>query len=304
MGACSPWQGEIVGLVGESGLREIDARAGRGRPGRTECRPGPLPGRTGRAMGGRPAVAAPVAANGVPGPVLVAQPEAPARAPDRRRHPPRYGGQTQDDEAATRVAALLERVGLRRPSRHRYPHEFSGGQCQRIAIARVLATEPGCVVADEPISSTRRVGAGADRQPAGRDRGRVRPRDAVHFPRPFRGAQDRSPHVVMYFGRIVEAGATEPIWAEPAHPYTRALIAAVPEPGAGSVLPSELNQVTSPNPARPPPGCRFHPRCPVAIDRCRTDDPPPVEVEPGWQSLCFLSEPLALSGRRGCPGGA
>jgi oligopeptide/dipeptide ABC transporter ATP-binding protein len=96
--------------------------------------------------------------------------------------------------------------------------------------------------------------------------------------------------VVMYLGRIVEAGATEPIWARPAHPYTRALIAAVPRPGAHSALPSELAGDV-PNPARPPSGCRFHPRCPDAIDRCRVEDPPVVEVEPGWESLCLLAKP-------------
>ncbi len=188
------------------------------------------------------------------------------------------------------MGELLERVGLTPAISHRFPHEFSGGQCQRIAIARVLATEPSCVVADEPISS---LDASAQAQIANLLAGIVAesgPRDAVHLARPVGGAQDRGPYVVMYFGRIVESGPTERIWAEPAHPYTRGLIGAIPEPGAGSVLPSELKGDV-PDPARPPPGCRFHPRCPVAMDRCRTEDPPPVEVEPGWQSLCLLSEP-------------
>jgi oligopeptide/dipeptide ABC transporter ATP-binding protein len=208
------------------------------------------------------------------------------------------GAKIGDDEAATRVGELLERVGLTPAISHRFPHEFSGGQCQRIAIARVLATEPSCVVADEPISS---LDASAQAQVANLLAGIVAESGLgmlfiSHDLSVVRKIADRT--IVMYFGRIVESGPTERIWAEPAHPYTRGLIGAIPEPGAGSVLPSELKGDV-PDPARPPPGCRFHPRCPVAMERCRTDDPPPVEVEPGWQSLCFLSEPRRSQGGEG-----
>ena len=208
------------------------------------------------------------------------------------------GAKIGDDEAATRVAELLERVGLTAAISHRFPHEFSGGQCQRIAIARVLATEPSCVVADEPISS---LDASAQAQIANLLAGIVSESGLgmlfiSHDLSVVRKIADRT--IVMYFGRIVESGPTERIWADPAHPYTRGLIGAIPEPGAGSVLPSELKGDV-PDPARPPPGCRFHPRCPVALERCRTDDPPAVEVEPGWQSLCFLSEPRRAGGAGG-----
>jgi peptide/nickel transport system ATP-binding protein len=200
------------------------------------------------------------------------------------------GTKLDDGEASGRVAALLERVGLSANIAHRYPHEFSGGQCQRIAIARVLATEPRCIVADEPISS---LDASAQAQVANLLAGIVASTGLgmlfiSHDLSVVRKIAHRT--VVMYLGRIVEAGATEPIWAQPAHPYTRALIAAVPRPGARSALPSELAGDV-PNPARPPSGCRFHPRCPDAIDRCRYEDPPAVEVEPGWQSLCLLTKP-------------
>jgi oligopeptide/dipeptide ABC transporter ATP-binding protein len=204
------------------------------------------------------------------------------------------GAKLDDESAGARVAALLERVGLPAAVAQRYPHEFSGGQCQRIAIARVLATEPSCVVADEPISS---LDASAQAQIANLLAGIVAESGLgmlfiSHDLSVVRKIADRT--VVMYFGRIVETGATEPIWSEPAHPYTRALIGAVPKPGAGSALPSELPGDV-PDPARPPSGCRFHPRCPEVMDRCRTEDPPPVEVGPGWQSLCLRSEPRRAS---------
>lgn len=200
------------------------------------------------------------------------------------------GAKLDEAEAKVRVAALLERVGLSANIAHRYPHEFSGGQCQRIAIARVLATEPSCVVADEPISS---LDASAQAQIANLLAGVVAESGLgmlfiSHDLSVVRKIAHRT--VVMYLGRIVEAGATEPIWSQPAHPYTRALIAAVPKPGAGAAMPFELAGDV-PNPARPPSGCRFHPRCPDAIDRCRVEEPPVVEVEPGWESLCLLAKP-------------
>jgi oligopeptide/dipeptide ABC transporter ATP-binding protein len=204
------------------------------------------------------------------------------------------GAKLDDSTAKDRVSALLQRVGLSPSIAHRYPHEFSGGQCQRIAIARVLATEPSCVVADEPISS---LDASAQAQIANLLAGIVTESGLgmlfiSHDLSVVRKIADRT--VVMYFGRIVETGATEPIWSQPAHPYTRALIGAIPKPGAGSVLPSALPGDV-PDPARPPSGCRFHPRCPEVMDRCSVEDPPPIEVEPGWQSLCLRSQPRAVA---------
>jgi oligopeptide/dipeptide ABC transporter ATP-binding protein len=206
------------------------------------------------------------------------------------------GTRVDDRKASVRVSALLERVGLSAAIAHRFPHEFSGGQCQRIAIARVLASEPSCIVADEPISS---LDASAQAQIANLLAGIVAESGLgmlfiSHDLSVVRKIADRT--VVMYFGRVVESGITERIWADPAHPYTRGLIGAIPKPGAGGSLPAELAGDV-PDPARPPPGCRFHPRCPDAIDRCRTEDPPPVEVEPGWQSVCLRSEPRQVGVR-------
>jgi oligopeptide/dipeptide ABC transporter ATP-binding protein len=203
------------------------------------------------------------------------------------------GGTVDDRPATSQVGALLERVGLSANIAHRYPHEFSGGQCQRIAIARVLAAEPSCVVADEPISS---LDASAQAQIANLLASIVAESGLgmlfiSHDLSVVRKIADRT--IVMYFGRIVESGSTERVWSEPAHPYTRGLIGAIPQPGGSSVLPSELTGDV-PDPARPPSGCRFHPRCPEVMERCRTEDPPAVEVEPGWQSLCLRSQPRAV----------
>jgi oligopeptide/dipeptide ABC transporter ATP-binding protein len=208
------------------------------------------------------------------------------------------GAKLDDAGADARVAELLERVGLSGHIAHRYAHEFSGGQCQRIAIARVLATEPACIVADEPISS---LDASAQAQVANLLAGIVAASGLgmlfiSHDLSVVRKIAHRT--VVMYLGRIVETGPTEAVWEAPAHPYTRALIAAVPVPGGRSALATELPGDV-PNPARPPAGCRFHPRCPEAIARCRAEDPPPVEVEPGWQALCLLTKPRQQApGRR------
>lgn len=204
------------------------------------------------------------------------------------------GARFDGSEADDYVASLLERVGLSGSIAHRYPHEFSGGQCQRIAIARVLATEPSCVVADEPISS---LDASAQAQIANLlaqivDESGLGMLFISHDLSVVGKIAHRT--LVMYLGRIVESGGTAQIWADPAHPYTRALIAAIPKPGAGSGLPSELPGDV-PNPARPPAGCRFHPRCPVAMDRCREEVPPEVGVEPGWYSACLRTEPREAS---------
>ena len=150
------------------------------------------------------------------------------------------GAKLDDEAASSRVAVLLERVGLSAAVAHRYPHEFSGGQCQRIAIARALATEPSCVVADEPISA---LDASAQAQIANLLAGIVTESGLgmlfiSHDLSVVRKIADRT--VVMYFGRVVETGPTGRVWAEPAHPYTRALIGAIPKPGAAGFIRAAL----------------------------------------------------------------
>ena len=186
------------------------------------------------------------------------------------------GGGTKQ-AAALRVTALLDRVGLPADAAEKYPHEFSGGQRQRIAIARTLAADPECLVADEPISA---LDASAQAQVANLLGELVRETGLAlvfisHDLSVVRQIADRV--AVMYLGRIVEVGATEKVWTTPIHPYTQALIAAIPRADGGGVLPVDLPGDV-PDPASPPSGCRFHPRCPIAEDRCRVVDPGPVLI--------------------------
>jgi oligopeptide/dipeptide ABC transporter ATP-binding protein len=181
----------------------------------------------------------------------------------------RLGGGSRK-EGLLRAAELLERVGLPATAAASYPHEFSGGQRQRIAIARTLVTQPSCLIADEPISA---LDSSAQAQIANLLSKLVDDTDlglilVSHDLSVVRQVADRV--AVMYLGRIVETGATEVVWGNPRHPYTEALVAAIPKVGAG-VLPADLPGDV-PDPANPPAGCRFHPRCPLVQDSCRELD--------------------------------
>jgi peptide/nickel transport system ATP-binding protein len=193
-------------------------------------------------------------------------------------------------EAARRAGELLERVGLPADAASRYPHEFSGGQRQRIAIARTLATDPSCIIADEPISA---LDASAQASVANLLVALVRELDMgmvfiSHDLSVVRQIADRT--AVMYLGRVVEVGPTQQIWSEPAHPYTRALISAVPRADGAGVLPVELPGDV-PDPARPPTGCRFHPRCPLVRPECARHDPPLAVLSGGRSAACVLQSP-------------
>ncbi|TDC59100.1 ABC transporter ATP-binding protein [Micromonospora sp. KC207] len=176
------------------------------------------------------------------------------------------------DHAARRAADLLERVGLSADAVRKFPHEFSGGQRQRIAIARTLAADPTCIVADEPISA---LDASAQAQLANLLVSLVRERSMgmvfiSHDLSVVRQVADRV--AVMYLGRIVETGPTSEVWDTPTHPYTEALVAAIPRADGSGTLPTDLPGDV-PDPADPPPGCRFHPRCPLVQPSCRQTDP-------------------------------
>jgi peptide/nickel transport system ATP-binding protein len=195
-----------------------------------------------------------------------------------------------------RVAELMRLVGLRPEYMRCYPHAFSGGQRQRIGIARALALEPRLVVADEAVSALD-VSVQAQILNLLLDlQGRLGLTYlfVAHDLSVVKRVSDRV--AVMYVGQIVELAETRALFSRPRHPYTSALLAAIPEPDPrlrkkGSALQGEVA-----NPAAPPSGCYFHPRCPFAVDVCKTTPPVWEEVEPGRFVRCHRARELELAG--------
>jgi oligopeptide transport system ATP-binding protein len=193
------------------------------------------------------------------------------------------------EEHDDRVVHLLETVGLHPDHRRRYPHEFSGGQRQRIGIARALAVSPKLIVCDEPVSALD-VSIQAQVINLLEDLQEKFNLTYLFIAHDLSVVEHTSTRVaVMYLGRIVEVAAARELYTAPKHPYTEALLSAVPIPDPAVNRKRIVLEGDVPNPIRPPSGCHFHPRCPRAEERCSREAPLLRKIAPGRLSACHFS---------------
>ena len=212
--------------------------------------------------------------------------------------PLRVNRTVQRNELQDRIVELLESVGLKSQDMRRYPHAFSGGQRQRIGIARALALHPELIVADEPVSA---LDVSVQAQILNllaelREKFQLSYIFIAHDLSVVRHISDRV--AVMYLGKIVEISDAETLYEFPKHPYTEALISAVPLPDPKEQRERELIRLEGdvPDPSQPPSGCHFHPRCRYATDICKQETPELREIASDVKVACHLSETLELQG--------
>lgn len=204
-----------------------------------------------------------------------------------------FGLATSRSELDDRIADLLDKVRLPRDAMNRFPHEFSGGQRQRIGIARALAPGADLIICDEAVSALD-VSVKAQIVNLLSDLQRELGLSLLFISHDLAIVEHLTHRVaVMYLGKIVEIADKRTLFSAPKHPYTEALLSAVPVPDPTVKRNRIILSGDVPSPIRPPPGCRFHTRCPRAFDRCRVEEPPLRAVGPGHVAACHLHDPPA-----------
>jgi oligopeptide/dipeptide ABC transporter ATP-binding protein len=223
------------------------------------------------------------------------------RAADIVAEPLRNYETLSDAAAHERVAQLFQRVGLRADQMVKYPFEFSGGQRQRLGIARALSVQPRLIVCDEPVSALD-VSVQAQVINLLMDLQREFHLSYLFIAHDLAVVEHISQRVaVMYLGKIVEIAPKRAIFTRPLHPYTEALLDAVPVPDPTVRRQRRVLAGDVPSPMNPPAGCRFHTRCLSAEERCRREEPPLQQVQPGQWVACHLRKPATLAARERIP---